>query len=89
VNGEYLHDVEEGLYLEDGEVNYSFEEDIKYAYKFGTYRDMDSVFFAPKYLWDDRKNIPMKTAQDMIDYFGGEFLEVTETIVKTYDIKKI
>jgi hypothetical protein len=85
---EFLEDVDEGLYLEDDEPNYTFTLVPTHAYKF--YGDFNCKFFAPKYLWDDKEGKNIETAQDMLNYFkGGRFLEVTETVTRRYDFKKV
>ena len=84
---DYLEDAYEDIY-DENEPNYEFTPLPTYAYKF--YGDFNCKFFAPKYLYNRETGESIRTAQDIIDYFkGGKFIEVTETITKKYDYKKV
>lgn len=72
----YLHhDVDEGMYLAEGEANYWFTDDPLMAYDF--YGDDD----VPKYL-GNTSDKPLKTAQDCCDFLNGKLvnIKVTKTI---------
>lgn len=78
----FLHrDIDEGLYLEDDELNYGFTDDPFEAYRFYSYPNN-----APKYLGIDTSK-PIKTEEDCCEYLNGEIVEIE--VVTTIEWKFI
>lgn len=80
----YLHhNVHEGAYLEDDEVNYEFTEDPFKAYNFPSYSDR-----APKYLWDDVKEKNIETIAEACEYLKGRLVEIHVKITTEWEEKQ-
>lgn len=73
-DGYLHHDVDEGLYLEDGERNYSFTDDVFNAYDFTNY-DEDEI---PKYIevTHEEEGQDIDNRKQMCEVLKGKFVKV-------------
>lgn len=76
VKDKYLETVFEPFTEEEDDHNFTFTEDISEAMEFYS---LEGNCVAPKYLWMVKEERDARTAQDMRDYFGGDFVEIQIT----------
>lgn len=76
VGNEYLESVFEPFTEEEDDCNWTFTKQLSNARNFYT---LEGAYVAPKYLWMEKEERIAKTAQDLRDLFGGDFVKVLVT----------
>jgi hypothetical protein len=76
VGNEYLESVFEPFSEEDDDCNWTFTKKLSKARNFYS---LDGEYVAPKYLWIDKEERNASTAEDLCNFFSGDFVEILIT----------